>query len=79
VAEEKFSYVLGLKIHSIKLNKEDARETLKWSVEKNATYHNSMYIETSHKIGATLVTADDFLYEKARKHIPTLHLRNYRK
>jgi len=79
VAEEKFSYFLGLRIDSIELNEEDARETLKWGVENNATYYDSVYVEASNKIGATLLTADDFLYEKARKHIPTLHLRDYRK
>jgi len=78
-AEEKFSYFLGLKVNSIELNGEEHKEVLKWSVKNHATYYDSIYVRSSKKIGATLLTADDTLYEKAREEIPTLHLKNYQK
>ena len=48
-------------------------------MKNDATYYDSVYIRSSKKIGATLLTADDTLYEKAHKEIPTLHLKDYQK
>jgi len=76
-AEEKFSYFLKLRIDSIELDEEEHKEALKWGVKNNATYYDSAYVRSSKKIGATLLTADDILYEKAHKEIPTLHLKDY--
>jgi len=78
-AEEKFSCFLELRVDSIKLNVEDAGEALEWGVENDATYYDSVYVEASKKIGATLLTADDILYGKTHKQIPTLHLKDYKK
>ena len=76
-AEEKFSYFLGLRIDSIKLDEEEHKDVLDWAVKNDATYYDSAYVKASKKIGATLLTADDILYKKACKEIPTLHLKDY--
>lgn len=78
-ATQKFSHFLGLGIDSIELDGEEHKEVLEWGVKNNATYYDSTYVRSSKKIGATLLTADDALYEKAREEIPTLHLKNYQK
>lgn len=78
-AQEKISHFLGLRIDAVELNEEECREVLRWSVENDATYYDSVYVGFSKKIGATLLTADDTLYQKAHGEIPTLHLRDYRK
>jgi len=78
-AVQKFSYFLSLKIGSIELDEREYEEVLEWSIERNATYYDSIYVMASKKIGAILLTADDDLYEKAKGEIPALHLRNYRK
>ncbi|MEM2936890.1 MAG: type II toxin-antitoxin system VapC family toxin [Candidatus Bathyarchaeia archaeon] len=76
-AVQKFSSFLELRIDSIELNEEEHKEVLRWSVKNDATYYDSVYVKSSKKIGATLLTADDILYEKAHKEIPTLHLKDY--
>ena len=76
-AVQKFSYFLGLRMDSIELDEEEHKEVLKWGVKNDATYYDSVYVRSSKKIGATLLTADDILYEKAHKEIPTLHLKDY--
>lgn len=78
-AVEKFSYFLGFKIGSIELDGEVHKGVLKWGVKNDATYYDSAYVRSSKMIGATLLTADDTLYEKARKEISTMHLKDYRK
>ena len=76
-AVQKFSYFLGLRIDSIELDKGEHKEVLEWGVKNDATYYDSAYVKASKKIGATLLTADDILYKKAHKEIPTLHLKDY--
>ena len=78
-AVQKFSYFLELRIDSIELDEEEHKEALKWGVKNDATYYDSVYVRSSRKIGATLLTADDILYERAHKEIPTLHLKDYQK
>lgn len=78
-AVQKFSYFLGLRIDSIELDKGEHKEVLEWGVKNDATYYDSVYVRSSKKIGATLLTADDILYKKAHKEIPTLHLKDYQK
>jgi len=78
-AVQKFSYFLELRIDSIELDEEEHKEALKWGVKNDATYYDSVYVRSSKKIGATLLTADDILYERAHKEIPTLHLKDYQK
>lgn len=78
-AEEKFSYFLGLRIDSIELDREDYKEVLRWSVKNDATYYDSVYVRSSKKVGATLLTSDDTLYQKAHKEILTVHLKDYQK
>jgi predicted nucleic acid-binding protein len=78
-AVEKFSYFMGLKIGSVELDGEAHEEVLKWSVKNDATYYDSAYVSSSKMIGASLLTADDVLYEKAHKEISTTHLKDYQK
>lgn len=76
-AVQKFSYFLRLRIDSIELNEEEHEEVLGWGVKNDATYYDSVYVRSAKKIGATLLTADDILYEKSSREIPTLHLKDY--
>jgi len=78
-AEEKFTYFLGLGIDSIELDGEEHKEVLGWGVRNDTTYYDSVYVKSSKKIRATLLTADDTLYEKAHKEVSTLHLKECRK
>ena len=78
-AIEKFSYFLRLRIDSIESDENEHKEALKWSAKNDTTYYDSAYVEVSKRIGATLLTADDTLYEKAHKEISTLHLKDYKK
>jgi len=77
-AKEKISYFLDLKIKIIELNKEDHEKIIECSAKNNATYYDSTYIIASKKVKGILLTADDALYEKASKEIPTIHLKNYK-
>lgn len=77
-AMQKLSYFLELRIDSIELTEEDYKETLIWSTKTEATYYDSVYVKATKKIGALLLTADDTLYEKACREVPTLHLKDYR-
>ena len=78
-ALEKLSHLVKLKIDSIELDEKMHRNVLAWSVKNNATYYDSAYVVSSKALGATLLTADDTLYKKASKEVPTLHLRDYEK
>jgi len=75
-ASERFSYFLRLRLGSIELDDQECKEALAWGVRNDATYYDSVYVKASEKAGATLLTADETLYEKASKEVPTLHLRN---
>ncbi|MFQ5710222.1 MAG: type II toxin-antitoxin system VapC family toxin [Candidatus Geothermarchaeales archaeon] len=77
-AKEKLSRLLMLKIDSIEFDEEMSREALDWGVKNDATYYDSAYVEASRKVEATLLTADNILYEKASKGVSTLHLRDYK-
>lgn len=46
-------------------------------METGVTYHDSVYVKCSKKTGTTLLTADDGLYQEARKEVPTIHLKDY--
>ncbi len=78
-AKQKLLYFLKLKIDFIELNEEESITALEWSAKNNMTYYDSVYIESCKKIGATLLTADNTLYEKSSKVVSALHLKNYRK
>ncbi|MFQ6075438.1 MAG: type II toxin-antitoxin system VapC family toxin [Candidatus Bathyarchaeia archaeon] len=78
-AVQKFSYFLGLRIDSIELSEEEHRGVLEWAVKNDATYYDSAYVMSSKNVGATLLTADNTLYEKAHEEVPTLHLKDYQK
>lgn len=75
-AQEKFSYFLRLKLDRVQLDALESEEALAWGVRNETTYYDSVYVKASQKSGATLLTADDELYEKASKEVSTLHLRD---
>lgn len=78
-ASQKFSYFLSLKIDSVEFSAVDHKEVLEWSLKNDATYYDSAYVRASKKTKASLLTADDLLYSKARKAVPTVHLKDYSK
>jgi predicted nucleic acid-binding protein len=77
-ALEMFSHFLELKIDSIRLSEGEQEEALEWGVKNNATYYDSVYVRSCEKVGGTLLTADNVLYEKARQTVPTVHLKDYK-
>jgi len=76
---QKFSYFLRLGIDFVELEAEEYEKVLDWSAKNDTTYYDGVYVKSSEKIRATLLTADNDLYQKARKEIPTLHLKDYQK
>ena len=76
-AREKISYLVKLKIDSIELDEKMHKNILAWSIKNNATYYDSSYIISSKVSGAPLLTADDALYKKVSREVPTLHLREW--
>lgn len=76
-AIEKFSLFLELRINPVNLSVEEHKEILEWSVKNNATYYDSAYVKACMKVGGTLLTADDILYEKSKEAVPTIHLKDY--
>jgi len=70
---------LWLGIDSIELAREEHNEVLEWGIRHDSTYYDSVYVRSSKKIGGTLLTADDILYEKAHKEVLALHLKDFQK
>lgn len=75
-ASEKLSYFHRMKIDRIELTEQDYLEALAWGVRNNATYYDSLYVQSSEKTGSTLLTADNILYDKASETVNVLHLRD---
>jgi predicted nucleic acid-binding protein len=78
-ASQKFSQFIKLKVDCIELDEQECLSVLTWAVRNDATYYDSVYVKACEKTGATLLTADDALHEKASKEVPALHLRDLRK
>ena len=78
-ASQKFSQFMKLKLDSVELDEQECLNALAWAVRNEATYYDSVYVKVCEKTGAALLTADDALYEKASKDVPTLHLRDLKK
>jgi len=78
-ASQKFSQFIKLKLDCVELDEQDCLSVLTWATRNDATYYDSVYVKACEKTGAILLTADDALYERASKEIPTLHLRDLRK
>ena len=76
-ALEVFSHFLELRICFIELSINEHRELLEWSVKNDVTYYDSAYVKSCKKVDGILLTADDALFEKSRKEVPTLHLKDY--
>jgi predicted nucleic acid-binding protein len=77
-AKEKILHFLDLKINFIEINKDDHEKIIEWSIKNNVTYYDSVYVIASKKVKGILLTADDILYEKASKDVPTIHLKDYK-
>jgi len=75
-ASQKFSQFMKLKLDRVELDETDCLSALAWTARNDATYYDSMYVKACEKTGAILLTADDTLYERASKAVPTLHLRD---
>jgi len=45
------SYFLDLRICSIELDEREYEGVLEWSIEKNATYYDSIFVMASKKMG----------------------------
>jgi predicted nucleic acid-binding protein len=78
-AEESIFSIIKFGIGSINLNSEEAKNALKWSIENKITYYDSVYVLASKKVKAIFITADDKLYNCAKKEVPTISLRDYPK
>jgi predicted nucleic acid-binding protein len=78
-ASQKFSQFIKLKLDCVELDEQDCLSVLTWAARNDATYYDSVYVKACEKTGAILLTADDALYERASKEVPTLHLRDLRK
>jgi len=76
-AGQKLHSLLKLKMNILNLDEKDHQAILAWSTENEVTYYDGAYVISSKKIGAPLITADDLLYEKAKRKIPVVHLREY--
>ena len=78
-ARERISYFLKLQLNVIKLGREDYEEVLDLSIKNDVTYYDATYLAAAKKVKGTLLLADNMLYERANKVVPTLHLKYYRK
>jgi predicted nucleic acid-binding protein len=78
-ASQKFSQFMKLKLDCVELDEQECLNALAWAVRNDATYYDSVYVKACEKTGAVFLTADDTLYERAAKEVPTLHLRDLRK
>lgn len=76
-AEESVFSIIKFGIGSITLNSEEAKKALKWGIENKITYYDSVYVFASKKVKATFITADDKLYNCAKKEVPTIFLKDY--
>jgi predicted nucleic acid-binding protein len=76
-AKEKTAQFMGLKINFLELNNDDYEEIMEWSAKNDASYYDGTYVVASKKVKGVLLTADDVLYEKAGRAVPTMHLRDF--
>lgn len=77
-ASDKLELFLKLGIRYVELGRKEWVEVLAWSMENDMTYYDGAYVACSKKTGAPLLTADNALYEKAKRDVKALHLRDYR-
>jgi len=76
-AERAYSDFLRLSLGRVELTWSQHIDALKWGVEVDSTYYDSVYVSLSKSTGATLLTADNALFEKASKEIRVIHLREF--
>jgi len=76
-AKQKFLKFLRLRISGVRLGEGDLVEVLRWAAENDATYYDAAYVVASRVARAALLTADDLLYERARREVEVVHLREY--
>ncbi len=66
---------LGISLHE--LNWTEVSQGLNMASKLNLTIYDASYIFLSEKMKAQLITADDKLFEKAKKHFRVLHIKDY--
>jgi predicted nucleic acid-binding protein len=65
---------------SIKLHESDwtqVSQALSIACKLDLVVYDAMYLFFSDKMKASLITADDKLYEKSRRHFEVIHIRDY--
>jgi predicted nucleic acid-binding protein len=66
-----------LQINFIELNWSNASEELSIANKIDLTIYDSSYLYLSEKTKASVITADDKMYQKAKDHFRMLHLKDY--
>lgn len=62
---------------SIILDPEDLTRALKIAITSRISLYDASYIATAIKTKSTLITADQGLCDIAKKHVKTIHLKDY--
>jgi len=68
---------LKIEPKSINLDPEDLTKALKIATTNHTTSYDASYIATAIKTESTLMTADQGLYDIAKKYVKTIHLKDY--
>lgn len=76
-AQETLKILNGMRIELYELNWIEISEALNIACKLNLAIYDSTYLWLSEKLKAQLVTADDQLYQKSKKHFKLLHIKNY--
>ena len=76
-ARLEFSGFLRLGLVRVDLGRKQHIDALIWGVKLDSTYYDSVYVSLSKSTGATLLTADDALYERAQEETRAIHLENF--
>jgi predicted nucleic acid-binding protein len=77
-AQEALRTLQDMQIALHEFNWTETAETLKITCKLNLTIYDACYLFLSEKLGINLITADDQLYERARKHFKIIHIKDYR-
>jgi predicted nucleic acid-binding protein len=76
-AQEALQNLQGMRIKLHEFNWTEISEALNIAYKLNLAIYDSTYLLLSDKWKTQMVTADDQLYEKAKKEFQLLHIKNY--